>query len=74
MVSDQSFPQSHFWFDFGERVLWTVIEAVCAVGITYFGDLGFEWVPVLTAALSAVKGLAARKIGNPDSAAVSKSR
>lgn len=73
-MSSESLPPPQFWADLGERLLWTLIEAVAAVGIVVFGDLGYEWVPVITGALMGVKGLAAKRIGNKDSAAVSRTR
>lgn len=54
--------------DWLERVLWTLAQAVLAILIQQVADLPYEWVPILTAVLAAIKGLVAKKVGDPESA------
>lgn len=63
-----------FLLDLVERVFWTALQAALAFLLVVVADWEFEWVPVLTAGLSVLKGMVARHTGNPNSAALSKYR
>ena len=65
-------PSSKWFKDAGERVLWTAIAAACSAAIAYSADLHTVYVPAITTALTLVKTIAARYVGNSDSAAMSK--
>lgn len=55
-----------------ERVLWTAVAAgLSALGV-YVADLPSEWIPVGTVILTTLKVLVAKKVGNPDTASMSK--
>lgn len=63
-----------FWKDWTERVLWTAAQAVVGVGIVEVTSLSSDsnvwWAALLIPALSALKGLVAKKVGDPDTAAL----
>lgn len=59
-----------FWKDWLERVGWTLAQVILGVLIVETADLPYWWVVPLTSVLSMLKGLAARKVGSPDSAAI----
>lgn len=61
---------SSFWKDWLERVLWTLAQAVVGILIVEFGNLDFVWAPVIVAALSALKGFAAKQVGKRDTASL----
>lgn len=61
---------SSFWKDWLERVGWTLAQVVLGVLIVETADLPYWWVVPLTSVLSMLKGLVARKVGDPDSAAL----
>lgn len=65
---------SQFWKDAVERVAWTFVEAftaaLIAVGVFDLPALKAAGVAGLTAVLSVVKTLAAKQIGDKDSAAI----
>lgn len=63
-------PSKLFLKRFAERVLWTAAEAGAAFGLSHVGLFPAEYVPVATVAFSIIKGLAARKIGDPNSPAI----
>ena len=71
---DPTMPEpSPQWFkDAGERVLATGIAAMAAGGVTYAADLDWVWAPVLTTALTIVKTIAARYVGDSDTASLRK--
>lgn len=60
--------QSTFWKDWGERVLWTLLEAAIAVlivespGFLADGELPQWAIPLIASALAALKGYVARKL------------
>jgi len=59
-----------FWLDLAERVVWTAAQvALAGVTVDVF-DLPSWAVLPAAAALAAVKGLVARHVGDPDSAAM----
>lgn len=60
---------SAFTRDWFERVAWTVVQVVAGVLVTEVAGIDVWWAGVVAAGLAAVKGFAARKIGDPDSAA-----
>lgn len=60
---------SVFTRDWLERVGWTVAEAALAVVAVEVAELEGVYVPVIAAGLAALKGLVARQMGDPDSAA-----
>jgi len=72
--SDHTMPNpSSRWFkDAGERVVATGVCAAAAAGITYTSGLDWVWAPVLTTLLTVVKTIAARFVGDSDSAALRK--
>lgn len=67
-----------FWRDFWERVGSTAVQAGLAVLLTFLetgGDIGKDWrtvglMALNAAVLAAIKALAAKKIGNGDSASL----
>ncbi len=65
---------SQFWKDAVERVAWTFVEAftaaLIAVGVFALPALKAAGVAGLTAVLSVVKTLAAKQVGDKDSAAI----
>lgn len=63
-----------FLLDLAERVFWTAVQAVVALLLVVVAEWDYEWVPVLTAGLSVLKGVVARHTGDPESAALSKSQ
>jgi len=60
-----------YWKDFAERLGWTVVEVGAGFAVVDFTDIKAAWVIPVTAALMAVKGFAAKKIGDPNTAAIS---
>lgn len=52
-----------------ERMFWTAVQAAAGVAIVAVADLPTAWAPVIAVALSAVKGFAARHIGDPSNPA-----
>lgn len=65
-------PSAKWFKDAGERVLWTAIAAASAAGITYASGLDWVYAPALTTILTVVKTIAARYVGDSNSAAMSK--
>lgn len=61
---------SKFAKDLAERVLWTAVQAGLAVLAVEVTNLDYAWVPAATVALAVAKGLVAKKVGDPDSAAL----
>ena len=65
-----------FWADLGERVIATAAQSLVALlGVSEIGILDVDWaqaasVAGLAALLSALKAIAATRIGDPDSAAL----
>lgn len=59
---------SLFTKDLLERVVWTTIQAVAGTVAVYLVDAPYGWAVIVAAALSALKGVAARKLGSSDSA------
>jgi hypothetical protein len=69
-VSTPRYRQSKFWADWFERVAWTAAQAgIAAVSFDQF-DMPLWSLPIVAAALSAVKGWVARHAvdSNEDSA------
>lgn len=60
---------SKFSKDWLERVLWTLVQAVLGVAVVAVADLDYVWVPIVAAALAGLKGVVAKKVGDPQSAA-----
>lgn len=66
-----------FWLDLAERVGFTALQAFAATfvvgAVSDFGDVDL-WqralVAAVAAALAVVKGVAAQRVGDPDSAAM----
>lgn len=61
-----------FWKDAGERLLWTLLEAVVATAGVYAADLPVAYIPVATAVVTTIKVLVARHVGNHETAALAK--
>jgi len=61
-------PSKKFLRDALERVGWAALYAAIAMGITIASDLPYQWAPVLTVALNALKVWVAKYVGNPDTA------
>ncbi len=59
-----------FWWDLGERVFWTAAQVgLAGVSVEVFDLPGWAVGPVAVA-LAGAKALAARKVGDPNSAAL----
>lgn len=58
-----------FRLDLIERVIWTAIQAGLALVTVEAFDLPQVYIPILGAALATLKGVVARKVGDPTSAA-----
>jgi len=59
-----------YWTDLAERVGWTAAQVILA-GVTVEAlDLPPWAVPIVATGLAMAKGLVARKVGDPDSAAL----
>jgi hypothetical protein len=65
-------PSAQWFKDAGERVLWTAIEAGAGVGIVYAADLHWAYAPAIAAVLTVVKSIAARYVGDSNSASLRK--
>lgn len=63
---------SPFIRDAGERILWTAVAAALSAAGVYITELPAIWVPIATVALTTVKTLVAKQIGDPNTAAMSK--
>lgn len=61
---------SAYWRDVAERIIWTVVQVVVAGLIVAVADLDAWWVVPLTTVLVTVKTLVAKKVGDPDTAAI----
>ena len=59
-----------FWIDLAERVGFSALYAGVSVATVDLADLPYEYTPVLIAALAALKGVLASRVGNPDTAGV----
>lgn len=55
-----------------ERVLWTSVAAAVSAAAVYVNDLPEVWVPIGTVLLTTLKVLVAKKVGDPNSAALLK--
>jgi hypothetical protein len=55
-----------------ERILWTSVSAAASAAAVYINDLPEVWIPVGTVLLTTVKVLIAKKIGDPNTAALAK--
>lgn len=55
-----------------ERILWTAVAAILSAGGVYIADLPQVYIPIATVALTTVKVLVAKKVGDPSSAALIK--
>jgi hypothetical protein len=55
-----------------ERVLWTSVAAAVSAAAVYVNDLPEVWVPIGTVILTTLKVLVAKKVGDPNSAALLK--
>ncbi|HUR18880.1 MAG TPA: hypothetical protein VMZ51_08105 [Acidimicrobiales bacterium] len=49
--------------DLSERAFWTAVEAAVAYLLVQSADWSGEWVPIVGACLSVLKGIIASKIG-----------
>jgi EamA domain-containing membrane protein RarD len=61
---------SKFWKDALERVGWTVVQAVAGVAILTLTDTDLAWAVIVIPMLTAVKVFAAKKVGDPETAAI----
>lgn len=60
-----------FLKDLAERVGFSAAYAATSVLVVELGDLPYEWAPVVVAALAALKGVLAKRVGDPESAGFS---
>jgi hypothetical protein len=56
--------------DYAERLVWTVIYAVASFALVNLADLPKQWLVIAPVVLMAIKGVAAKKIGDPETAAI----
>lgn len=61
-----------YWRDAIERILWTALAAALAAGGVYIADLPEVYIPIATVVLTTVKVAVAKKVGDPNSAAMLK--
>lgn len=59
-----------YLIDLAERVLFVGAYAATSELIVEAADIDQAWAPILMASLAALKGLLAKKVGDPDSAGV----
>jgi len=59
---------TRFWKDLAERVLWTAAQAVSGILVVELADLPYAWAPFAITGFAMLKNLAAKRVGNPDSA------
>jgi hypothetical protein len=55
-----------------ELIFWSAVVATLSVLIESLSDINNTWVILIIPALSLLKGLAAKKVGNPDNASFTK--
>lgn len=55
-----------------ERVLWTSVAAAVSAAAVYVNDLPDVWIPIGTVIFTSLKVLIAKKVGDPNSAALLK--
>ncbi len=55
-----------------ERVLWTSVSAAVSAAAVYVNDLPEVWIPIGTVLFTTLKVLVAKKVGDPNSAALLK--
>lgn len=55
-----------------ERVLWTSVAAAVSAAAVYVNDLPDVWIPIGTVIFTSLKVLVAKKVGDPNSAALLK--
>lgn len=55
-----------------ERVLWTSVAAAVSAAAVYVNDLPDVWIPIGTVIFTTLKVLVAKKVGDPNSAALLK--
>ena len=58
-----------YLIDLAERVAWTAVQAGVAYTIVATQSMSEAWVIPLAAVLAVIKGIAAKKIGDSESAA-----
>lgn len=63
---------SKFWKDFIERVFWTAVAGTAALVSTTQFNVPPEAAVVIAAAVTGVKSVAAKHVGNTDSASLTK--
>lgn len=61
-----------YWKDALERILWTALAAAISAGGVYVADLPEVYIPIATVVLTTVKVSVAKRIGDPESAAIMK--
>lgn len=61
-----------YWKDALERIFWTALAAALAAGGVYIADLPEVYIPIATVVLTTVKVAVAKKVGDPNSAAIFK--
>lgn len=72
-IFDKGYGMSKLQKDIIERVFWTAVQAFLAVFVvTDVTSAKAAGVAALAAAISAVKGIAATRVGDPESAALMK--
>lgn len=57
-----------FWKDALERIAWTAVAAALSAAGVYITELPEVWVPIATVALTTLKTLIAKQIGDPNTA------
>lgn len=62
---------SKFWKDALERIAWTAVAAALAAAGVYITELPEVWVPIATVALTTLKTLVAKQVGDPNKATFS---
>lgn len=65
-------PSKEFMKDALERILFAALYAAVSVAIVTMADLHYVWAPVLTVALNMVKVMIAQKVGDPNTASLTK--
>lgn len=59
---------SKYWKDALERIGWTAVAAVVSATGVHITELPEVWIPIATVALTTLKTLIAKQIGDPNTA------
>ena len=63
---------SKYWKDALERIGWTAAAAVVSATGVHITELPEVWIPIATVALTTLKTLIAKQIGDPNTASFAK--